>query len=74
MNNDAKVAFLENEVHRLTELVRLYAEEANRLRPENQGIVAPIMRAATPSITPEEAAFARDMAMSAFEIKPRKRA
>ena len=74
MSRDEHVTFLENEVHRLTELVRLYAEEANRLRPENQGIVAPILRAPTPSVTAEEAAFARDMAISAFEIKPRKRA
>lgn len=74
MNNDAKVAFLENEVHRLTELVRLYAEEAQRLRPSHSDRVMPMVRPSAPSITPEEAAFARDMAIAVFETKARKRA
>ncbi len=74
MNNDAKVAFLENEVHRLTELVRLYAEEAQRLRPSNSEKVTQMVRPSAPAITPEEAAFARDMAISAFESNVRKRA
>jgi len=74
MNNDAKVTFLENEVHRLTELVRLYAEEAQRLRPSNAESVMPMVRSRAPAITQEEAAFARDMAISAFDIKDRKRA
>ena len=74
MNNDAKVAFLENEVHRLTELVRLYAEEAQRLRPSHSDRVMAMVRPSAPAITPEEAAFARDMAIAVFETKARKRA
>jgi hypothetical protein len=73
MNNDAKVSFLENEVHRLTELVRLYAEEAQRLRHKADSVM-PMVRPRAPTITQEEAAFARDMAISAFDIKDRKRA
>jgi len=74
MNNAAKVTFLENEVHRLTELVRLYAEEAQRLRPSNTDSVMPMVRPRAPAITAEEAAFARDMAISSFDIKVKKRA
>ena len=74
MNKDDHVAFLENEVHRLTELVRVYVEEANRLRPSNSVSIASAMRPKTPVISHEEAMFARDMALSAFGVKTKKRA
>ncbi len=74
MNKDEHVAFLENEVHRLTELVRLYAEEANRLRPANSVSITSAPRTKAPSISHEEMMFAREMALSVFDEKAKKRA
>jgi hypothetical protein len=72
MSQDERVAFLENEVHRLTELVRLYAEEAVRVRFER----APVeMRAPKrPVLSAEETLFACDMAIAANDSGLRKRA
>jgi hypothetical protein len=72
MTQDAKLAFLENEVHRLTELVRLYAEGEKQKRMENQGFDQ--NRPISLTITPDEVAFARDMAISASKTKSKKRA
>jgi len=74
MSRDEHVAFLENEVHRLTELVRLYAEEANRLRPANSVSITSAVKPKAPVISHEEAMFARDMALSTFDVKTKKRA
>jgi hypothetical protein len=73
MSQDDRLAFLENEVHRLTELVRHYAEEANRARPlrvkESEG-----RQATRPHLSAEEMLFARDMAIAANDQPVRKRA
>jgi hypothetical protein len=59
---DDHVAYLENEVHRLTRLVALYAEEAQRLKNANP---APrVSRSRMPAITDEEARFALSMAQA----------
>ena len=67
VNTNDKVAFLENEVHRLTELVRAYAEEAAMRGMDRQQSSARMARRGASLITPEEALFARDMAFSAFD-------
>jgi hypothetical protein len=72
MTQDAKLAFLENEVHRLTELVRLYAEGEKQKQRESQRMDQ--SRAISVSMTSEEVAFARDMAISASTLASKRRA
>jgi cell shape-determining protein MreC len=66
---DDHVAYLENEVHRLTRLVALYAEETQRLKNSNRS--PRTIRNRMPMITDEEARFALSMAQA---IPSRRRA